>query len=133
MASLAQARRAKFHEQLRLTMAGRCHVTFQPTKEYPGSPGKILVLTERQRQSRKADQEIALCCAEDARLPLDNGWRFDVEPNGRVPMANRALVYEDQARARAHEEQLKADRLYVLEEIHRLLATEDYPCPAPTS
>ena len=133
MGTLAQARRAKFHEQLQLTIAGRCQLTFEPTKEYPGSEEKISVLTDRCALARKRHQDIDLFCVGDSRLSLHQGWRGNSEPNGRTPIENRRLVHEDAARAKAHAEQLKEDRLYVLEEIKRLLATEAYPCPGQAS
>lgn len=128
MPTLMADRRAHFIQQIDMHIKGNCRNEFEPTDEYPGSPGKIEVLRERLEASETLGREMPLCRSDDSQIPLTRGWKFATRNNGRVPMEDKALFEVDQVAAR--EETLRKDAEYVREEIRRLMGVEGFSCRA---
>jgi hypothetical protein len=123
-ASILAEQRASFAEQIEQHIHGNCQASFEPTQEYPGSPGKIEVLRKRVQLSKRFRRQLPLCQPNDAQMPLTKGWRFGTRNNGRVPMVDRTLSDDDQALAR--EEILRQDAQSVRDEIARQMRVEGF-------
>jgi hypothetical protein len=87
--------RAKFSARLRQTIHSKHKGPFDPTREIPGSEGKIKVLAERLAGALESGREFNLHHPDDAKMPLGMAWRIWVGPNGRI--VKKQLVQQDQA------------------------------------